>query len=81
MAYRISDGLRHVVPYEHVYSLRTKQRWLGRDLLGCFSADFRGSFSERYLAAAIRQGVIRVNGKRAEVCSAATAAHAWCPGA
>jgi hypothetical protein len=63
-AYLRRGGLRHVRPYLHLFETFVKGRWLGRDLLDVYAAEFGGKPRE-YYAAALADGRIRVSGERA----------------
>ena len=56
-----TNGLRHVRPYLHRFETFVKGRWLGRELLETYAAEFRGH-TPAYYAQAIADGRIRVSG-------------------
>lgn len=60
--YEIRNGLRHVVPYKHIYETFAKGRWTNRSLYNVFTSEF-GSNPESYYRAAISLGLITVNGE------------------
>ena len=61
VSYVLSDGLRHVVPYEFEHCVYAKRRWYGRPLLEVFAAEFFHP-SPEYYPTALRLGLLTVNG-------------------
>ena len=65
VVYRLEGGLRHVVPYDYVYTTHAKQRWFGRSVLDVFSKEF-GDRTPAYYETAIGDGRITISGARVE---------------
>jgi 23S rRNA-/tRNA-specific pseudouridylate synthase len=64
--YRIdANGVRHVVPYVHVFKTFAKGRWVGRELLEVLLREF-GSHPKEYWLNAIRHGFVLVNNRKIE---------------
>ncbi|KAJ2396884.1 DRAP deaminase, partial [Coemansia sp. RSA 2559] len=59
--YYVKDGLQQIHPYYHKYATHAKGRWVGRSIFEIFSQEFRDR-STAYYEAAIRQGLIELNG-------------------
>ncbi|KAJ2550667.1 DRAP deaminase [Coemansia sp. RSA 1933] len=59
------DGLQKIYPYYHKYATHAKGRWVGRSLFEIFSQEFRDRSAD-YYEAAIRQGLIELNGDKVE---------------
>ncbi|KAJ1787617.1 DRAP deaminase, partial [Coemansia sp. RSA 2399] len=59
--YYVKDGLQQIHPYYHKYATHAKGRWVGRSIFEIFSQEFRDRSTD-YYEAAIRQGLIELNG-------------------
>lgn len=55
-------NVRHVRPYTYVFKAHAKRRWLGRRVLEVMAEEFSGHLTSDYLAAAARDGRVRING-------------------
>ena len=61
------DGFRHVVPYEYIYYVYAKKRWIDRKVLDVFSDEFRKSVRKdprTYFTEVIEKGLLTVNGEK-----------------
>ncbi|KAJ2661498.1 DRAP deaminase [Coemansia sp. RSA 1200] len=63
--YYEEDGLQRIHPYYHKYATHAKGRWVGRSIFAVFSQEFRDRSAD-YYEAAIRQGLIELNGTKVE---------------
>lgn len=55
--------IRSIKPYVHEFHAFAKGRWLGREIMDVLTREF-GSHSPQYWSDAIRNGFVRVNGKK-----------------
>jgi len=53
--------MRHVMPYDYQFPTYTKGRWIGREILEVFSAEFQ-AYTKEYYEKAITEGRITVGG-------------------
>ncbi|KAJ1663288.1 DRAP deaminase [Coemansia sp. RSA 1813] len=63
--YYEEDGLQRIHPYYHKYATHAKGRWVGRSIFQVFSQEFRDRSAD-YYEAAIRQGLIELNGAKVD---------------
>ena len=64
------DGCRHVVPYEYIYYVYAKKRWIDRKVLDVFSDEFRKSVRKdprTYFTEVIEKGLLTVNGEKIDL--------------
>ena len=70
IVYEIKDGMRHVLPYEYVYYVFAKKRWIDRTVLDVFSDEFRKSVRKnpkKYFTEVIEKGMLTVNGEKIDL--------------
>ncbi|KAJ2624491.1 DRAP deaminase [Coemansia sp. RSA 1358] len=63
--YYEENGLQRIHPYYHKYATHAKGRWVGRTIYDVFAKEFRDR-QPSYYEAAIRQGLIELNGQKVD---------------
>lgn len=47
--YKIENGLRYVLPYQHQFKTFTKGRWIGKSIYEVFVSEFKAFSPEYYV--------------------------------
>eukprot|EP00276_Gloeochaete_wittrockiana_P011317 CAMPEP_0184646674 /NCGR_PEP_ID=MMETSP0308-20130426/3415_1 /TAXON_ID=38269 /ORGANISM="Gloeochaete witrockiana, Strain SAG 46.84" /LENGTH=549 /DNA_ID=CAMNT_0027076915 /DNA_START=569 /DNA_END=2218 /DNA_ORIENTATION=+ len=64
--YHFAHGLRYVLPYKFNFIVNVKRRWVGRNLVDVFFAEFP-YYPRNYYEGAVKAGRLTVNNKRASL--------------